>query len=170
MTRRKEQIMSNPIDPEILAAAARLVVDSQFGSTSMLQRKLRIGFGASVTAMDRLEELGVVGESNGAKAREVLIAPERADWAAAQVRAGRSVRNAAAPAQAATAYTGLSRAELERLAAEQGTVLEMIRRAADTLGTAGLARHRADLVHLIAQAAAGRLTADQVRAAWQGGL
>lgn len=159
----------NPIDPEILASAARLVITSQFGSTSMLQRKLRLGFGAAATAMERLEELGVVGESFGAKAREVLVPPEHADQAADQVRAGRPVRIAPTAGNPANNYVGLSRAQLEHLAAEQGTVLEVIRRAADALGTGGLPRHRAELVALIAQAAAGRLSADQARAAWQGG-
>lgn len=82
-----------PIDPQILAAATKLLATSQFGSTSMLQRKLRLGFAAAGHTMDRLEELGVVGYSNGAAARDVLIKPEHAVWAAAEILAGRSVRS-----------------------------------------------------------------------------
>ncbi len=62
---------------------------------------------------------------------------------------------------------GLSRAELEHLAAEQAAVLDVIRQAADTLGTSRLSNNRAELVVLIARAAAGTLTPDQVLAAWR---
>ncbi|MGW5568212.1 DNA translocase FtsK [Streptomyces tendae] len=82
-----EPRLPDGVDGALVVQAADLIISSQFGSLSMVQRKLRVGFALAGRLMDALEQLGIVGPADGSKARDVLVSPAAQDDVLRELRA-----------------------------------------------------------------------------------
>ncbi|MET9282588.1 DNA translocase FtsK [Streptomyces anthocyanicus] len=83
----QEPRLPDGVDGALVVQAADLIISSQFGSLSMVQRKLRVGFALAGRLMDALEQRGIVGPADGSKARDVLVTPDAQDDVLRELRA-----------------------------------------------------------------------------------
>ena len=107
-------------DVDTLMRAAELVVTSQFGSPSMLQRTMRVGYATAAQLMDLLETSGIVGPPAGAQAREVLVTPDELDGVLAGLRAAAGPAPSAAPTASPSADPHRAAAARAAAAEERG--------------------------------------------------